>query len=717
MSAGKAVKLYSYSVILFCIGAVTYIHIPPAFGHQWSTYRIFGDEWVYGSLIIHFFEIPLVLFNVYVSYYGLKKFPTGKKENYVSLLNNAFSTNLVFFTIECVQFFFSFPNSSKTWEKISYLVIVVLMLAAIAFLVYVKQLLARPAKAGTEEEEDGFYHPTTEQEIVYLIKKAVKGKLQIRCKGAAHSLSHAIYAGPATYPNRVSLPGPPDSNDINIMLDCYSKLTWLDEKEGVIEVESGIHLGEDPNNLSGRATFEKGLLFQIDEKGFTLNDLGGIIHQTISGFVMTGSAGGSLKHSLEDNIDGFSIIDGTGNVEWFWKGEDNFYALLTSLGVQGIISKLQLRLTPMFGIKGDEKTVALDANCPIDLFYPVNIFDPSKNNSLEQFLTERDYARLLWWPQPGVERLVIWQAQQAEIPKKRIPYTSFGKKGFGSLFKQLGAGLIFTLLKNKNYFLAWLKFWKSFKAFKIELYDAWGENPLSWIAVWVVTYVLWIILVLVSFILLLLRTLQSKENPWIPRAVIGTFQKITKPGKEKVFHDYPWGSLPMDNEINDTILSTEFTEIWVPMEKGHEAMQYLKELYENNKFDSCGYYATELYASKKSKIWLSPSFRGNALKIDIFWFTNNEGDPSAATSAKDGFFNQFWDGLNQKGIPFCLHWGKFLPGHTVGENDYSNYAKWAAYWRSQYPKWDDFMKLRSQRDPHNIFLTDYWSLHLFGTMR
>jgi len=45
------------------------------------------------------------------------------------------------------------------------------------------------------------------------------------------------------------------------------------------------------------------------------------------------------------------------------------------------------------------------------------------------------------------------------------------------------------------------------------------------------------------------------------------------------------------------------------------------------------------------------------------------------------------------------------------EYDFEN---WAAYYRAQYPRWDDFMALREKRDPKNIFLTDYWSRHLFG---
>jgi D-arabinono-1,4-lactone oxidase len=90
------------------------------------------------------------------------------------------------------------------------------------------------------------------------------------------------------------------------------------------------------------------------------------------------------------------------------------------------------------------------------------------------------------------------------------------------------------------------------------------------------------------------------------------------------------------------------------------------------------------------------------LRVDAFWYTNNEGNPAG----QDGFFKQFWDLFRANNIPFRLHWGKFLPEY--------DFQEWAVYFRSQYPRWDDFMKLRAQRDPKNIFLTDYWRRHLLG---
>ena len=52
----------------------------------------------------------------------------------------------------------------------------------------------------------------------------------------------------------------------------------------------------------------------LSNKGWALPDLGGITHQTVSGFLSTGSAGGSLHHDAKDGVQAMEIVDGTGRV-------------------------------------------------------------------------------------------------------------------------------------------------------------------------------------------------------------------------------------------------------------------------------------------------------------------------------------------------------------------------------------------------------------------
>src|SRR5262249_42376544 len=62
---------------------------------------------------------------------------------------------------------------------------------------------------------------------------------------------------------------------------------------------------------------------------------------------------------------------------------------------------------PRFNILGRQDTTDVEA-CAIDLFGDGREHRPG----LQTFLETTEYARLLWWPQAGVERIVVWQARR-----------------------------------------------------------------------------------------------------------------------------------------------------------------------------------------------------------------------------------------------------------------------------------------------------------------
>jgi len=549
--------------------------------------------------------------------------------------------------------------------------------------------------------EDGFYHPKKESEIVALVQKASAENLEIRVRGAAHSLARAIYTDPGPgfrqLPNEVSEEKPPQGPNLNIMLDQYIQLHWEDEVKGIIEVEAGIHLGLDPNDPTGTSTLENSLLYQAFKKGFTLSDLGGISHQTVSGFLMTGSSGGSLMYSIDENILGLSIIDGNGVIEWFNREDENFDAVVLSLGLLGIISKVRLKLTPNFYIYGQQITYPIQTDlCPIDLFGNGSIGKPS----LEDFLKGTPYSRLLWWPQDKVNRMVIWEASRgAAMPVfDPAPYEEFGDTNFSTNVEELWASILFTMLGNSKFSQVWQKLKASFSKFNTLTNQSWGNNFFSWLMAGLVTFFFQVI----GFLMILFfMTFKGLLNSLYP-VVLDMLQPLTKKGKAMLFMDYMYRSLPMDNNANDIIMDTEFTEIWIPLSETAHAMKVLDKMFTKGKFKTTGYYSTELYAGKKSSYWLSPAYERDVFRIDCFWFKNNEGNPGG----KGEYYSQFWEELRKENIPFRLHWAKFLP-----EYDYEN---WSEYLRAQYPRWVDFMELRKKRDPKNIFLTEYWSWHLFG---
>ena len=567
------------------------------------------------------------------------------------------------------------------------------------------------------KSDDGYYHPKNEEEITCLVKKAYNEGLQVRCRGAAHSVAWSIYTDPGKddqpIRNKVSVQKPPEGPNINIMLDRFTNLQWINEEKGIVEAEAGIHLGLDPDDPTGTSTLKNSLLFQAFEKGWTLNDLGGITHQTISGFLMTGSAGGSLTYDLSENILAFRVIDGLGDVKWIEKDNEIFNAMALSFGLLGIITKVRFQLTRNFYIYGQEFTTptAID-DCPIDLFGP----GQGKKPGLAEYLKRTPYTRILWWPQKGANRIVIWEAVRGDtLPAfDPAPYKEFGDIPFFTKLEQLGAAILFTLLGNKGFFKIWGKLYKDFKRFRILIKKLWQKKLgkklgkfLGKFLGWLFSGLLTLFIQVISFLPILFLSIFRVFLRLLLPIVIRSLQPLTKKGKAALFMDYMWRSLPMDNAADDILLGTEFTEIWIPLAQTEKAMQLLNDHFVQKGYPATGFYSTELYAGFKSKYWMSPAFEDEtypdgALRVDVFWYINNQDIPNTA----NGFFRQFWDLFRNNDIPFRLHWGKFIP-------DY-DFKDWVDYYRSQLPKWDDFMKLRAERDPKNIFLTDYWRLRLFG---
>jgi len=180
-------------------------------------------------------------------------------------------------------------------------------------------------------------------------------------------------------------------------------------------------------------------------------------------------------------------------------------------------------------------------------------------------------------------------------------------------------------------------------------------------------------------------------------ALLNAFVPLDKennpPGPIK-FWDVWWRGLPMDNRVDDKLMPTLFTEIWIPLEKATTVMRRMRELYKKNGQKATGSYSCEIYAAKASDFWLSPSHGGDRVRIDIFWFGYNESSPA------ENYYPQFWEMLMTDPDLQCrFHWGKFMPVDPQ-------------YISKQYPRWNDFMALRREMDPDGIFLTRYWQEHL-----
>jgi hypothetical protein len=570
---------------------------------------------------------------------------------------------------------------------------------------------------------DGLYHPTNEEELVGLVKLAKKEGLVIRCRGSAHSVSLAIYTDPIEgVVNRVNQEVPPVTDNINCMLDQYRSIEVIDKEERIVLVDAGINLGIDPFDPTHTSSWENSLLQQLaDDYGWTVSNLGGIDFQTVGGFMATGSSGGSITHSIHDNFWGMRIIDGNGDI-YTVKMDDpddpdheKFHAAGVSMGLFGLVSKIYLKCVPVYNIQGQEaSTSSADAS--------MQVFTDDPNDprpSLETFLREVEYTRLMWWPQEGIDQIVTWQAQRIDpVPGfRRSPYQEFSNypnvgEPVCSIF-YITMGNLPDLSKVKSELdYSFLKLKEGLTTFLEDTFLGKLGGPLA-------SGISALARLVLHASVAIARPYLIKHRPSAFAWFIRTFQGLdsAKSGMSKdtpqSFQDSGWKGLPMDNSASDDLMPTEFTEIWIPVTRAQHVMQLLKAYFDratdlDDAYERTGYYAIELYGSKPNPFWMSMAYsdgkdewKDGVIRLDIFWFEFNQGNPAEI------FFPRFWNMLKEHKIPNRLHWGKYHP--VVADGDPEG---WVEFYKGQYPRWDDFLAMRAEKDPAGIFLTDYWRRHL-----
>jgi len=458
-----------------------------------------------------------------------------------------------------------------------------------------------------------------------LILRARSDGLKLRVRGAGHSQPAAFGAGPRA---------------LAVMLDKFSAVEF-DEDKMQVRVEAGCHLGLDPEDPTSTSTWKNSLFAQLDARGWALPDMGGITRQTVGGFLSTGSSGGSLLHSPGDLIVSLRLMDGTGTIREFSKStnpDDPFYAAGVSMGLLGVITSVTLQCVPRYDVLGEERTTDY-GHCEIDLFGR----DATGNRpGVQTFLEQAEHSRLLWWPQPGVEKVTVWKARKVDPDpnRKRQPYRQVRRVLGSSYPAYLLISLALKAVDSLN-----------------------PPAPRGWMA-----------------------RRAERLLAQMYKLIAGQF---LRPSRQQ-FCDSWWQALPMDDQTNYSLLPTSFTELWIPLAHSTRVMQSLREHYAAG-FPATGTYACEIYASPASMFWMSPAYGRPVIRIDPFWFNKSKIDPLQY------YYPQYWSLLRDFG--YTLHWGKALSG----DEDYI---------QSGYPKWGEFMALRAELDPSQVFVTDYWRKHL-----
>lgn len=502
-----------------------------------------------------------------------------------------------------------------------------------------------------------YWCPESIDDVKSLVAQAIQSKKVICVRGSAHSFPLVRTMESA------------QSDKIYVLLSKMRKVT-IDKANSLVTVQAGCHLGGDPyeplfpfdtRKPQDTPQDPNSLLYQLDQAGLAVPDLGGITHQSIGGFMSTGSSGGSLLWAFEEALVSVDIVTAEGGVPTLKHFErpsngnpdDPFFAAgYASRGLFGVIVQASFKCVPKFWIAGSETTTDY-AGCEIDLFGS----GASGKQDLKTWLYDRknnnDYTRLMWWPQRDLAAMVVWKAWQVDEAKAKAWSSSTYKEvprvfGKPSLLTRL-AGMFFKLTG----------------AIRLDEH-----------------YKVYAALMKMAFVNM---------------------------GRVQKFADIWYDGIPMDNQMDDRMMPVWFTELWIDINRTNEVMNALKTYYDGG-YTKTGFFSCEIYAAKASPFWMSPAYQRDVIRIDVFWFVRKK-DLTEQTDIKN-FYQNFWDLLS----PFAYrpHWGKFLPDKVVTDvgNGQKQTVGGVDYLKAQYPRWNDWKNLRAQMDPSGVFLNEYWSAHL-----
>ena len=456
------------------------------------------------------------------------------------------------------------------------------------------------------------------EEVAEAILKAKSEKKVLRVAGSEHSVRDAIFPK-----DGITLLLTKELRKVEILKieeECGKK--WL-----YCRIGGGCYLGKNP--LDPTCDIKSSACYQVAVQGFGFPELAGIIHQSVGGFISTGSAGGSLQHSFDDVIQEIEFVDGNGCLQTAKPGTDLWCAVGVSMGLFGVITHVSFRLPEMKFVEGTESNLAF-----ADSMLGPNEYGQSK---LKESLEKHEYMRVNWFPQKEVMRVQEWVGKQSFSVGDIVPYNSI-------LSNIFAAGMAAIALAICNFLL------------------------------------------------------QKPEPTDTDYEIIGDVLRPFVPlnNKPVSFRDIWFETLPMDNKAHtDSIIRVHFTEIWLPLNQCQTIVDRLEELFKNQK--SANNFATEIYGAKKSPFWLSMSYDQDMVRVDPYWWAYNKGDPRV-------FFSYFWDVLLD--IPGVrLHWGKYLPlpGQKCGNTTFNS-----EHLKSVYPKMHEWLTLRQEMDPDQVFVTEYW---------
>ena len=174
--------------------------------------------------------------------------------------------------------------------------------------------------------------PSSEDELVALVKDAADKEQRVKAVGAGHSFTAIVC-----------------TDGVLVDLSGYGRVLDHDTATGRVTVEAGIPL----HRLSD----------ELDARGLALENMGDIDQQSVSGATQTATHGTGLRFgNLSSQVVGMRLVTADGSVLEL-SGErdpDTFRAAQVGLGALGLVSTVTLQCVPAFRLHAVEQPVPVD---------------------------------------------------------------------------------------------------------------------------------------------------------------------------------------------------------------------------------------------------------------------------------------------------------------------------------------------------------------------
>jgi FAD/FMN-containing dehydrogenase len=170
------------------------------------------------------------------------------------------------------------------------------------------------------------------------------------------SMLEAVHRGDYAQ-KRVRVPGSLHSCSKIVVSDALLDISELPK---TMDFDAGDTAVEASANVTLHA-----FLAELGRRGKSITATGGTDHQTLAGLISTGTAGASSRHALYELLDWVELVTidaGTGKAveRRITRGEPEFPAVICSLGLLGVLTRVRFRLVDELYFSVVQKIVELD---------------------------------------------------------------------------------------------------------------------------------------------------------------------------------------------------------------------------------------------------------------------------------------------------------------------------------------------------------------------